>query len=238
MSAACKIGDFEQLARLSIQAFDGGSNGEDDILDWISKVVEDNDLDEALCVIPRFVTQFQEARLGAQSCVEGDKQVEADLDLDAAAHEARLFLARLDRESGLQEGCKDPMTEAWVLQAIQLLGLAYCVAGARTYGQEVYACGASLATDEGWKLAFEQAIHQVERELTELDLREADYYWCRFLAENEYFKQISMACEETGLPHLQRRMAAIYRARAGGASVEPSSDLFLSELRWTHAASD
>ena len=229
MNAACRIGDFEGLARLAMQAFDSGSHDEADILGWIAKVIEDNDLDEALCVIPRFVTQCPDSGLSLERF--GEIQANATPDLDTSAHEAYTFLSRLNHEGGVQRGLEDPMTRDWVLQALVLLATSYCLAGARSYGLEVYAYGASLARDAVWKLGLEQAIHQVERDLTQLDLREANYYWCRFIRENEHHREIALACDEVRMPLLKQRMSALHDRRAAGDSRGHSGELFLEYMR-------
>lgn len=44
---ACQAGNFEQLARLSIEALDDTARADQDLLGWIAKIVSDNGLAEA-----------------------------------------------------------------------------------------------------------------------------------------------------------------------------------------------
>ena len=44
---ACQAGNFEQLARLSIEALDDTSGADRDLLGWVAKIVADNGLVEA-----------------------------------------------------------------------------------------------------------------------------------------------------------------------------------------------
>ena len=210
ITAAREAGDMEQLAQMAMAAFADGFEGEElgeELLAWVSQVVYEEDLSEAFSVIPKFVTHFPHSRHGVRVYL-ADSHAERG-EFDQATAEARAYLREVAGGAGLEAACQDSVVADWVLQAIQLLGTGYCFAGARTYGQEIYAHGISLSDDQGWKLSFEQAILQTERELNELDFREADFYWRKFLSTGERFEEVSRACDEMQMPSLKARMAAL-----------------------------
>lgn len=65
LTEACKAGDFDELARLSIEAFDQDSLKDHDLLGWISKVVSDNNLIEAFWVAHGLEGQSPSPRPGS-----------------------------------------------------------------------------------------------------------------------------------------------------------------------------
>ncbi|MCA8955734.1 MAG: hypothetical protein KDC87_06660 [Planctomycetes bacterium] len=223
ITQARDCGDRDALARLALDALASDCTDEEHLA-WVSSVVYEEDLVEALDVIAGFLDHFPESRKGVRVYL-------ADLyaqqgQLDKATLEARAYLAHVHGSGGLEEACQDPLMANWVLQAMQLLSSAYTAAGARTYSQRVFTHAISLSDDAAWTLTFEQGIQDIERELHAFDCREVDYYWRSFMERGDNFEKVLQACSEANLPIMAERVRAIHTR----FTVQPGSKLPSNEM--------